>query len=268
MGVSSAVYFLLLVIWTIAFYLGIKILINQVFNKNFSMLKLIKKTVKQKYSINVLKRIFDLKVFQILNSLLSKITELLKKPSPFMNLFLYTLFLLLITVLSQLILPEKTPEIWLSRTISVLGTIAIIIIPIILINYVLSFFILSIKAIPDDVKILNSNKPRLAMILIFTRILYLIISPAITFAFIYGFAAFINGLPNSLDDLINFNYFVHSFIVSFPIPTEDVMYQSIAGWKYISIIQVITQKLVEIGLLGYLINYIYDVIKHKKHLKY
>src|SRR5699024_10084909 len=140
MGVSSAVYFLLLVIWTIAFYLGIKILINQVFNKNFSMLKLIKKTVKQKYSINVLKRIFDLKVFQILNSLLSKITELLKKPSPFMNLFLYTLFLLLITVLSQLILPEKTPEICLSRNIIVLGTIAFIIIPTISYNYFLSYF--------------------------------------------------------------------------------------------------------------------------------
>src|SRR5699024_11731032 len=107
MGVSSAVYFLLLVIWTIAFYLGIKILINQVFNKNFSMLKLIKKTVKQKYSINLLKRIFDLKVFQILNSLLSKITEILKKQSHFMNLFLNTLFLFLFNILNQFILHIK-----------------------------------------------------------------------------------------------------------------------------------------------------------------
>lgn len=256
-------YFLLLFIWITTLYIGIKILISQVFNKSFSILILTKKIAKRKYNINIIKRVFNLKVFQLLNSLLSEISRLLEKSSPIVKLLLYTLFLLLITVISQLILPEETPGILLSLTIIMLATIAIIIIPIILINYVLSFFIVSITTIPDDVQILISNKTPLTMILVFIKILYLIISPAITFAFIYGFVAFIYGLPNSLDDLINLNYFVHSFTVSFPIPTEDITYQIIEGWKYVSIIQVITQKLVEIGLLGYLINYIYDVFKHK-----
>src|SRR5690625_337003 len=147
-------YFLLLFIWITTLYIGIKILISQVFNKSFSILILTKKIAKRKYNINIIKRVFNLKVFQLLNSLLSEISKLLEKSSPIVKLLLYTLFLLLITVISQLILLEETPVILLSLTIIMLATLVIIIITIILINFFLSFFVLSITSFHYYVQIL------------------------------------------------------------------------------------------------------------------
>lgn len=248
-GGFSTMYGLLIIIWVIALYIGISILLKKMFN------------------INLLKRIPDIKLFQSFSFKVSRLfkNEALKPKSllrdPLVHLFLYIMFLFVIAALSQWLLPENPPSQWISIIIILLGAAAIIIIPILFITSIVDFFIMSVETIPSDIKKLKQEKKFWIGLLIFVKIVFIMGTPSFSFSFIYGIGVFISNFPDLIGELITMDNFTYSMSVSFPIPIVESVDQEAAWWKFISFIQVILQRIIEIGVLGYIINIFHETFK-------
>src|SRR5690625_4172071 len=132
----------------------------------------------------------------------------------------------------------------------------------IIINFLVYSFIKSVETIPSDIKNLKQEKKLLTGFIMFMKVLFIMISPSIIFSFIYGLGTFISNFPELLRDLISLKLFIYSMSVSFPIPIEEIIDQETSWWKYISFLQVVLQRIIEIGVLGYIINIFYETFKY------
>lgn len=250
-------HLLLLILWLFSVYIGLKTLIKETFDKNISFFKHIFLFFISDHNLNKIKKnTFIKKISFSFNTIKLKIDD-----SPFSRFIFYTSYLYLITIISLLILPVEDPASWLTWCLSALLVIAIFIIPLLLIIYIIKTFISAIKSI------LNENlKPAnhyIKNIKLFLKTLFILISPALLFTLIYGILDFIESLYKfELAYLLDEKNLLYSFSISFPIPTNEMnIVDKNIGFKIISIIQVIIQKLVEICILGFLMAYFYDKFK-------
>lgn len=237
-------YFSLIIIWAIAACIGILILLIQVFN--YEKIKSLLSNLKRKLKINS-----------------SQQKELMKEP--FMKLLIYIIFLFIIVSISKIILPEDEPSNWINITLILLMVLSIIIIPIGLIHLLVYYFLQSIITIPNDIDKIKKEKAFSTGLYIFFKLLFIIIMPVLIFSFIYGIGQFMSDFPEEIGHLISLKEFIYALSVSFPISVEFTYDQDNSWWIYISFSQVILQKMVEIGVLGYIINIFSEAFKYKNN---
>ena len=244
---------LIIVFWLFLVFLGICIIGKHIFNVNICS---------KKFRKGLCKRLLEIiNLYQFKNTYIK---------SPLFHLICYTVLLSIVAFISDYISPDDPIPRWISYIIILLGILVMIIIILDLIIIIIKYlFIEPIKTIPEEVKSLKQQKRPYNGFMIFIYAFLIMIIPAIVFGFIYSIVQFFNDFLHSgeLNNLFSKKYFVYSFSISFSVSKEDTESINFFGSHFLSILQVIIQRIVEIGVLGYIVNIISEVLKHSEQTK-
>lgn len=171
----------------------------------------------------------------------------------------YIIFLFLIVSLSLKHINNIDGDIFLL----ILSVLALLIIPFFFILLIITKLYNLIISIPEEVSKLKNNKNIFLILKLILEIIFILCGPAIVFSFVYGVLMFIVEFPNNITHFIDYDLFLYSFSVSFPIPRSSIPIYEYQ--QFLSLIQVIFQRLIEIGVLGYIINIIFEIFNPSKN---
>ena len=250
-----------IIMWFVIAILGVFVLIEFLSTKTYTFLsKILPFITKSILSLNNKISIF---VFKREKQIFEKYS--IPRKNWLTKLFitlLYLVFLFIILQISLYILSKKELTHWTEIIVMIFFVICYIVFPIIILSSIVKVFIKSFTSAKGDILKLKEKNTKVILKLVF-YLSWILISPSLFFAFLYGLFFLVTEFPTGLIYMLDIDNLYYSVSINYPVidsPKIDMVQDRITGvMKVLPVVQVLSQKIIEIGVLGYFVNLISQV---------
>lgn len=177
-------------------------------------------------------------------------------------LLLYLGFLFIILQISLYVLSKKDLTYWTEIIVMIFFIICYTVFPIIILSSIVKVFIKSFTSAKEDILKLKEKNVKVIFKLVF-YLGWIMFSPSLFFAFLYGLFFLVTEFPTGVFYMLDIDNLYYSVSINYPVVNSqkiDMVQDRITGvMKTLPVFQVLSQKIIEIGVLGYFVNLISEL---------
>src|SRR5699024_1093175 len=182
-------------------------------------------------------------------------------------LLLYLGFLFIILQISLYVLSKKDLTHWTEIIVMIFFIICYTVFLIIILSSIVKVFIKSFTSAKEDILKLKEKDAKVIFKLVF-YLGWIMFSPSLFFAFLYGLFFLVTEFPTGVLYMLDIDNLYYSVSINYPVVNSqkiDMVQDRITGvMKALPVIQVLSQKIIEIGVLGYFVNLISELPQDSK----